>query len=120
MGATADQIGREISATRDHVDQNLTILERRAMKGARRYGRMAAIGLVAGVVVASVAFLVYRPVRTKLQRRPVRVIISTADDREHGWESVARKVAPVIATSVAGAVASRIARQPGGRKKSEV
>jgi len=63
MGATADEIGREITATRDHVDHNLTILERRAIKGARRYGSMAAIGLVAGVAVAAAAFLVYRAVR---------------------------------------------------------
>lgn len=144
MGATADEIGREISTTRDHVDQNLTILERRAMTGARRYGTMAAIGLAAGVLVAGAAYLVYRTVRKpamgerlrgmmpdalgelpdsvreKLKRRPVRVVISTAEDRERAWESVARKVAPMIATSVAGAVASRFARPaPETNKKSE-
>ena len=143
MGATADEIDREIGATRDHVDQNLTILERRAMKGARRYGTMVAIGLVAGVLVGGAAFVIYRTVRKpamaerlsgmmpdalgeipdsvreKLKRRPVRVVISTAEDREMAWESVARKVAPMIATSVAGALASRLARPAGGRKKSE-
>ena len=144
MGAKADEIDREISATRDHVDQNLAILERRAMKGARRYGSMAAIGLVTGVLVAGAAFLIYRAVRKpamaerlrgmmpdalgglpdsvreKLKRRPVRVVISTAEDREHAWESVARKVAPMIATSVASAVALRISRPaPGTGKKSE-
>ena len=59
-------------------------------------------------------------VREKLKRRPVRVVISTAEDRERAWESVARKMAPMIATSVATAVASRIARPaPGTGKKSE-
>ena len=144
MGAKADEIDREISATRDHVDQNLAILERRAMKGARRYGSMAAIGLVTGVLVAGAAFLIYRAVRKpamaerlrgmmpnalgelpdsvreKLKRRPVRVVISTAEDRARAWESAARKMAPMIATSVATAVASRIARPaPGTGKKSE-
>ena len=144
MGAKADEIDREISATRDHVDQNLAILERRAMKGARRYGSMAAIGLVTGVLVAGAAFLIYRAVRKpamaerlrgmmpdalgglpdsvreKLKRRPVRVVISTAEDRERAWESVARKVASMITTSVASAVALRIARPaPGTGKKSE-
>jgi len=113
------------------------------MKGARRYGTMAAIGLVAGVLVGAAAFVIYRTVRKpamaerlrgmmpdalgeipdsvreKLKRRPVRVVISTAEDREMAWESVARKVAPMIATSVAGALASRLARPAGGRKKSE-
>jgi hypothetical protein len=65
MGATADEIDREISATRDHVEQNLTILQRRALKGARHYGTMAAAGLAAGVVVAAAAFLVYRAIRNK-------------------------------------------------------
>ena len=136
MGASADEIDREISATRDQVDRNLTILQRRAMTGARHYGGMAAIGLAASVLLAGAAFLAYRrlrkpamservrwavpdvigdlpgSVREKFKRRPVRVVISTAEDRdrERLWETVARKVVPVIATSAVGAAVSRIAR----------
>lgn len=134
MGATADEINREISATRDQVDRNLTILERRAVSGARRYGSMAAIGLAAGLVMAGVAYVVYRQirkpsvsdrirgivpdalgelpqsVREKLKRRPVRVVISTSEDREQVWQTVVRKVAPAIATSLVSAAVARFIR----------
>lgn len=140
MGASADEIDREISATRDQVDRNLSILERRAMTGARRYGAMAAIGLAAGALVAGTAYLAYRrlrkpsmservrgampdtigdlpgSVREKFKRRPVRVVISTAEDRdrERLWKLVARKVVPVIAASAV----ARIARPSRGTGKS--
>lgn len=144
MGASADEIDREISATRDQVDRNLSILERRAMTGARRYGAMAAIGLAAGALLAGTAYLAYRrlrkpsmservrgampdtigdlpgSVREKFKRRPVRVVISTAEDRdrERLWELVARKVVPVIATSAVSAAVARIARPSRGTGKS--
>ena len=131
MGATADEINREISATRDEVDRNLTILQRRAASSARRYGSMAAAGLAAGLLVAGVAYVMYRQmrkpsmserirgimpdalgelpdsVRQRLKRRPVRVVISTSEDREQMWQSVARKVAPGIATTVVSAAVAR-------------
>lgn len=144
MGASADEIDREISATRDQVDRNLSILERRAMTGARRYGAMAAIGLAAGALLAGTAYLAYRrlrkpsmservrgampdtigdlpgSVREKFKRRPVRVVISTAEDRdrERLWELVARKVVPVIATSAVSAAVARISRPSRGTGKS--
>lgn len=131
MGASADEIDREISATRDQVDRNISILERRAMTGARRYGSMAAIGLAAGLLVAGGAYFAYRKlrktsvservrgaipeaigdlpgsVREKFKRRPVRVVISSGEDREPVWESILRKAAPGIVTAVLGAAVSR-------------
>ena len=63
MGASADEIDRQISSTRDQIDANLDVLERRAASGAKRVGAFAAAGLVAGLAIAGVAYLVYRKVR---------------------------------------------------------
>lgn len=62
MGAAADKIDRQIRQTRDHMDENIDTLEKRAQSGAKRYARIAVIAL--GVaVVAGAGFLVYRRVR---------------------------------------------------------
>jgi len=62
MGASADQIEREIRETRERLDENLGVLESRAVSNAVRYGRIAAIALV--VTGAGVAgFLIYRRLR---------------------------------------------------------
>ena len=138
MGTSTDEIGRQIAETRDHVDENLTILEQRAAANARRVAIMVAAGVAAGLVIAGAAFLIYRRVRkpglserlqdmmpdaladlpqtirTRFKGRPLRVVISSGEDREAIWESVARKVAPAIATSMAGAVAARVMRKRGG------
>jgi hypothetical protein len=134
MGGTSDEIGRQIAETRDHVDENLTILEQRAAASARRVAIMVAAGVAAGVVIAGAAFLIYRQVRkpsmserlhrmmpdaltdlpetirSRFKGMPVKVVISSAEEREAVWESIARKVAPAIATSVVGAVTARMMR----------
>jgi hypothetical protein len=51
MGATADEIDRQIKATREHMDENLDTLEKRAASNAVRYGRIAVV--VLGVVAAA-------------------------------------------------------------------
>ena len=140
MGAPTDEIGRQIAETRDHVDTNLTILEHRAATNARRIGIMVAAGVAAGVVIAGAAFLIYRQtrkpsvrerlrdvvpdaltdlpetIRKRFKGRPVRVVISSGDDRETVWESVLRKAGPAVVTSVVGAAVSRAM---AGRKQSE-
>jgi hypothetical protein len=140
MGGRTDEIGRQIAETRDHVDENLTILEKRAAANARRIGIMVAAGVAAGVVIAGAAFLIYRQVRkpgiserlqdmmpdalsdlpetirTKFKGRPVKVVISNGEDKEAVWESVLRKVAPAVATSVATAMTARVMRQRSGKE----
>ena len=62
MGASTDQIDRQIRETRERMDENLGVLEERATSNAVRYGRIVAI--VAGAAALGVAgFLVYRRVR---------------------------------------------------------
>ena len=74
MGASADEIDRQIKETREHIDENLGVLERRAASNAVRYGRIAA--LIVGVAAVSVAgVLIYRrinrPTRTQQLRSKV-------------------------------------------------
>ena len=125
MGGSTDEISRQIAETREHVDENLTILEQRAAERARRVGIMVAAGVAAGLIIGGAAFLIYRQVRkpgmserlqdmvpdaltdlpqtirTKFRGRPVKVVISNGEDREAIWESIARRVAPAVATSLA-------------------
>lgn len=62
MGASADQIEREIRETRQRMDENLALLEDRAVSNAVRYGRIAAVAVVlTGAGVAG--FLIYRHLR---------------------------------------------------------
>ena len=134
MGGSTDEISRQIAETRDHVDENLTILEQRAAARARRVGVIVAAGVAAGLVIGGVAFLIYRQVRkpgvserlhdmvpdaltdlpdtirSKFRGRPVKVVISNGEEKEAIWESIARKVAPAVATSLATAVTARFMR----------
>jgi len=71
MGASADEIDRQISETRDQIDQNLGVLEKRAASNAMRYGRIAAV--VLGVVtVAGVGVLVYRRMNRPSRREQLQ------------------------------------------------
>jgi hypothetical protein len=140
MGASTDEIGRQIAETRDHVDENLTILEQRAASNARRIGIIVAAGVAAGVLIGGAAFLIYRQVRkpgmserlhgmvpdaisdlpetirARFKGRPVKVVISDREEKEAVWEAVLRKAAPAVLTSVATAAVSRAM---GARKQSE-
>jgi hypothetical protein len=142
MGAPTDEIGRQIAETRDHVDENLTILERRAAANARRVAIIVAAGVAAGLVIGGAAFLIYRQmrkpsmserlhamvpdaiadlpetIRTRFKGRPVKVVISSGEESEATWKSIARKVAPAMATSIATAVTARVMR-PRSPKESD-
>src|SRR3982074_751110 len=61
MGAAADEIDRQIKATRDHIDENIGVLEQRAASNAVRYGRIIAVALGAAAL-AGAGVLVYRRV----------------------------------------------------------
>ena len=139
MGPETDEIGRQIAETRDHVDENLTILERRAAMNARRVALMVAAGAAAGVIIGGAVFVLYRQmrkpgmserlhdmvpdaltdlpdtIRRRFKDRPVKVVISSGEDKEAVWESIARRIVPAVATSMATAVATRVIRSRSGQ-----
>ena len=147
MGASADEIDRQIGSTRDQIDANLDVLERRAASGARRVGLMIAGGLAAGLAVGGVAYLVYRKVRKpslggrvhdvlpdaladlpgeirkRLPDRPFRVVISSGSDAEAKpgtWESIGQRLAPTVVSSAVSAVmASALKRRPASQRSSD-
>lgn len=63
MDASADEIDRQMSSTRDQIDANLDVLERRSASGARRLGVFAAGGLIVGLTITGAAYLFYRKVK---------------------------------------------------------
>jgi len=74
MGASADEIDRQIKETRDHMDENLDMLERRAASNAMRYGRIAVV--VFGVVaVAGTGVLIYRRMRRPSRREQLQSMV---------------------------------------------
>jgi hypothetical protein len=80
MGAAADEIERQISETRDHIDENLGVLERRAASNAMRYARIAAV--VLGVVaVVGAGALIYRRINRPSRRDQMqRMLIQALKD----------------------------------------
>lgn len=126
MGASADEIDRQISATRDQIDANLDVLERRAASGAKRAGVIAGAGLVAAFAVGGVAYLVYRRVRRpsitdRLRKKlpdppkmkPFKVVITdrSEDARPSAWESIGQRLAPTIVSSAVSAVMAQALRR---------
>jgi len=106
MGASTDEINRQINETRDHIDQNLGVLERRAASNLVRYGRVAAV--VLGVVsVAGVGLLIYRRMnrpsrREKLQSMLVEAVRDLPDSlRNIPDEMRARLKKPLPSVKVA-------------------
>lgn len=117
MGAAADEIDRQIKETREHLDENLDVLEQRAASDAMRYGRIAA--LVLGVVaVAGTGVLIYRRMhrtsrREQLQRMVLEVLRDLPDSlRDLPGEVTTRfkKPLPSIKVVVNG---EGEAREPG-------
>jgi hypothetical protein len=77
MGASTDEIDRQIGETRDHIDQNLGVLEQRAASNAVRYGRVAAV--VLGVVaVAGAGILIYRRINRPSRREQLQGMLIDA------------------------------------------
>jgi hypothetical protein len=77
MGAAADEIDRQIKATRDHMDENIGVLEQRAASNAVRYGRIiaAALGVAA---LAGAGVLVYRRMNQPSRREQLRRMLIDA------------------------------------------
>jgi hypothetical protein len=131
MGASSTEIDQEIRETRGELDRQLTVLQRRAASGARKYGLLAA-GLAVGVLAVAAGVVLYRhrhqtPVR-RLQmmvrsarrlperareRLPIKVVVidRAREERSPGTlASIAQKIAPAVAGSATGAVLARFGR----------
>jgi transposase len=77
MGTAADEIDRQIKATRDHMDENIGVLEQRAASKAVRYGRIVAIALGVGAL-AGAGVLVYRRMNQPSRREQLRRMLIDA------------------------------------------
>jgi hypothetical protein len=139
MGASADQIEREIRETRERMDENLGVLEDRAVSNAVRLGRIAAVALVvAGAGLAG--FLIYRRVRrpalkerlegvspeslrdlaveigTRMKEKfpSVTVTVNERKEAEPGpMQTILRKVAPTLIGTASTAVIEKMTRGSG-------
>jgi hypothetical protein len=140
MGVSTDEIDRQIDETRDHIDQNLGVLERRAASNAARYGRVAAV-LLGVVAVAGAGVLVYRRInrpsrRERLQamlvealkdlpdtlrdlpdevtsrlKKPLPSIKVVVNGKDDSKEGIVRKVVPAVVTMASGALIDRFVRR---------
>ena len=119
MGASDDEIDRQIKAIRDD-----SVMEDPAASNAARYGRIAAV-VVSVVVVAGVGVLIYRRVnrrnkRQELQRRLMQALKDIPDSlpdfpnslRELADEVKARLVKPLPSFKVV-VNEDAAAREPG-------
>ena len=141
MGASADQIEREIRETRERMGENLDVLEKRAASNALRYGRIAAIALVVtGAGVAGV--VIYRNLRRPaLQERlegvspqalrelavefgslvkekfpSVTVTVNERKEPKPGpLQSLLRKVAPTLIGTALSAFIEKLTRRSDAR-----
>lgn len=131
MGASANEIEREIEETRNRMDRNLSVLENKAATNAIRYGRVAVV-VIGALAAAGVGLLVYRRVhRPSLKdRMSVSSLRGFADDLRAGFtkrlpsvtvtlnekneepgtvESILREVAPAIVGTASTALLERVA-----------
>jgi hypothetical protein len=146
MGASSAEIDQEIKDTRGELDQTLSVLERRASTGMRRYGLIAA-GVAVGVSAVVVGVVVYRrsrqknvvrqlhrvlfesvrdlpdEVTSKLKKKlPIKVVITDrADEQSAGnaWAGLAGKIAPTLVGSATAAVMSRLRGTPSDATTTE-
>jgi hypothetical protein len=77
MGDSADEIDRQIKETREHIDENLGVLEQRATSNAVRYGKIAAVA-VGVAVVAGAGILIYRRINRPTRREQLRSMLLEA------------------------------------------
>jgi hypothetical protein len=118
MGASAREIEQEIKETRDRMDENLTVLERRAASNAVRVGKILAVatGLAVGAVGG---IFVYRRLRRRtLKDRQkavsppptVKVTVNEKGDERGTVETILRKVVPALVATASTALLERIVR----------
>jgi hypothetical protein len=117
MGASADEIDRQINETRDHIDQNLGVLEQRAASNAMRYGRLAAAAL--GVLaVAGAGVLIYRRFnrlsrREKLQSMLIEALKDLPDTLRDLPDEVTSRLKKPLPSFKLVVNTEDVAREPG-------
>jgi hypothetical protein len=80
MGASADEIDRQIKETRAHMDENLGVLEQRAASKAARYARIVAVAIGAAAL-AGAGILIYRRMNQPSRREQLqRMLIEALKD----------------------------------------
>jgi hypothetical protein len=77
MGAAEDEIDRQIKETRDHMDENLEVLEQRAASNAARYARIFAVVLGAAAL-AGAGVLIYRRMNRPSRREQLQGMLIEA------------------------------------------
>lgn len=142
MGASADEIDRQIKDTRDRMDENLEVLEKRATSKAVRYGKLAAL-VIGAAAVGGAGFLLYRRLRkptlkdrlqgmsigslrgwadeltARLKRLPsVTLTVNERGDEEPGvFENIVRRVAPAAVGTASTALLHRMTRAATAEKE---
>ena len=144
MGASAHEIEQQIKETRERMDENLGTLEDRATSGARRYGKIAAVVVVAAAV-AGAGFLIWRrtrrptTLRDRLDRLSLRSLRDLSDEvtarlkkplpsvkvtvtpaneaAEPGMvKSIVRRVAPAVVGTAATGLLRRVSAPPDAKE----
>jgi hypothetical protein len=77
MGASEDEIDRQIREAREHIDANVGVLEQRAASNAMRYARIAAV-IVGVVAVAGAGVLIYGRMNRRTRTEQLRNMLVEA------------------------------------------
>jgi hypothetical protein len=77
MGASDDEIDRQIKETREDIDENPGVLERRSTSNAVRYGKIAAV-VVGVAIVAGAGVLIYRRINRPTRAERLRSMLIEA------------------------------------------
>jgi hypothetical protein len=77
MGPSEDEIDRQIREAREHIDENLGVLEQRAASDAARYRKIAAV-IVGVAVVAGAGVLIYRRMNRRTRTEQLRSMLVEA------------------------------------------
>ena len=135
MGASSAEIDQEIRNARGELDETLGVLERRAARRVRSYGKVAA-GVAVAVAAVVVGVVVYRrrqqksvaqqlhhvvfdslrdlpdDLKAKLKKNlPITVVVGERPEEAGGgsaWKAIAAKIAPTVVGSATGAVMARL------------
>jgi len=77
MGSSEDEIGRQIKEAREHIDENLGVLEERAASNAVRFGKIAAL-IVGVALVGGAGVLIYRRMNRRTRTEQLRSMLVDA------------------------------------------
>ena len=77
MGTSEDEIDRQIKEAREHIDENLGVLEERAASNAVRFAKVAAV-IVGVVAVAGAGVLIYRRMNRPTRTEQIRSMLVEA------------------------------------------